>query len=349
MVDYNTDFVFVLYSRNGIFNQICSMQQFVGWATHYKNYNTHLVYDRSFPPIQDPQEQLSSGIHFTRKINMPINNDPIINFLDLDLNSLYDLQIHNNNHFIKDRLNVNMIDSGEHFVVCSEASEEDKSLFGNGRKEVIIKENMTNYFDVNLSWYSIYFMNRSAEMDRQIKKVKFKSEYLEIADKISKDIGIFNGTHMRLMKDHNRVYKNTKELIEEAFSRYDNTSLPIVVSTDSYRHELLESFDVLYIDEIILDNYYKDFMSLSNNSAISLAVISALIMCNSEDFIGTPRSTYTAYINQQRAIKGIEKWKFFKDHWYDMYDPNLKYSWRSMGVPFPWERDYAECILNIED
>jgi hypothetical protein len=91
------------------------------------------------------------------------------------------------------------------------------------------------------------------------------------------------------------------------------------------------------------------FTKLSNTSPIAVAIVSALVMCNSEDFIGTPRSTYTAYINQQRAIKGTESWKFFPEPAYDMYDPEMKFSWRSMNYPQHWEREYSECVLDIGD
>lgn len=349
MEDSNTHLVFVLYSRNGIFNQICSFQQMMGWIENYPQYKKSIVYDKSYPPIQDPQQQLFSGIHNIKNIPLKNNEDPIINFLDLNLLDLDDIEFYTNNHFIKDRINVNLIDSSQSFIVCSPDTEENKGFFGGQRKEVIIKENQVNYFDSNLTWYSYYFMNRTKNIDSSISKIKFKKEYVDLANKISSDLGRFNGSHMRLMKDHTRVYEITREKIDNAFKKYSDQALPIVVATDSYKHKYLDNLDITYIDELILDEYKDDFYKLSNTSPISVAIVSALVMCNSEDFIGTPRSTYTAYINQQRAIKGTESWKFFSEHAYDNYNPEMKFSWRSMNYPQNWEREYSECVLNIGD
>jgi hypothetical protein len=234
MEDSNTHLVFVLYSRNGIFNQICSFQQMMGWIANYPQYKKSIVYDTKYPPIQDPQQQLDSGIHNVKNIALNDNESPIIDFLDLSLLDLNGIEFYKNNHFIKDRTNINLIDSSQSFIVCSPDTEENKNLFGGTRKEVVIKESQVNYFDTNLIFYSYYFMNRTKSIDASISKIKFKKEYVDLANKISGDLGRFNGSHMRLMKDHTRVYEITRQKIDIAFERFSDKSLPIVVATDSY-------------------------------------------------------------------------------------------------------------------
>ena len=214
-------------------------------------------------------------------------------------------------------------------------------------------ENKNNILTLTLSWYSSFFIGRTAAIDREIAKIKFKSEYTDFVQMIKEDIGPFTGAHVRIMPDHHGVYKFTEKGYKDGFDQVSRDGLPLLLSIDDWNHPYINKYNQnhVLVHELILGKYRKQFMQLSHHNRIDLATISMLLMVEAEDFIGTYPSTYTTYIQQQRAQRGIEEWRFFDYPPYTSYDKAAKpYSWHSIegGTLVSWEREWEECRLSLD-
>lgn len=342
---------FHLYTHNGLGNQLCSFQLLAGLATALPNETIHAIYSTTKRwKIQDPQ-------------NYQVDTEPLAEYFDNSNVSLLEMLnyefpsnvvLHEDDSVIRNRLNSNIIDCQDSFFAPEWVSDEDARNFTvRWHKRVALHPDKNNIFTMTLNWYSKFFMNRTSAMDFEISQIEFLPEYTSLVKRMKADLKEFNGAHVRIMKDHHHIYSFTQDRLISGLGRLDTPERPLLLSVDDWNHPLIQHNSGRYLlaHDFILSNYGDSFKALPHHNRVDLATLSLLLMIESEDFVGTPKSTYTSYIQQQRAQRDVEEWKFFPDPLFDLYKKDAKpYSWFSMGnhANWTWEREWAECKLTYD-
>ena len=166
----------------------------------------------------------------------------------------------------------------------------------NVKKELIFEnEKSYNMTGPNLANREVFFANQSAEFLDKI-KVTFKDEYVSLAKKIAESLGDFRGMHVRLTDHAERTFSFSKEDFDKSFSDSD---LKTIILTDDVNNTIFKDKDITFLDDYIVDNFSEEFLSLPSQSEIVFGLIGLLVMCQSKEFVGTPRSTFTAYIQRE--------------------------------------------------
>ena len=180
------------------------------------------------------------------------------------------------------------------------------------KKELIFEENKSyNMSGPNLANRETFFANQDDEFLNKI-KVTFKEEYVNLANKIAKSLGEFRGMHVRLTDHAERTFSFSEKDFDKALK---NNDLKTVVLTDDVNNEIFKNKDITFLDDYIVDNFSDEFLALPSQSEIVFGLIGLLVMCQSKEFIGTPRSTFTAYI--QRDMISSKKSDVFSFIGYD--------------------------------
>ena len=335
----------ILYSHNGLFNQYCSFQHLAATSGHYKNYEIRAVNNILPWQIQDPQDYQVD----TKSVDSFLDNSRSPQLTDLIDYFLPNVTFHSNDYFLKDRMNANIFQSQISYLNAQPENNLNEHMFSAGRHRVELDPDRENIFTMTLCWYSRFFMNRTKDIDKAIYSVKFKDPYVDLAKKIAKEIGPFNGAHVRVMEDHFQYYKFDDDRINLGLNFLDN-KLPIFISVDDFNNPILNKINkkYLYIHDIILNNFYEDFKRLPYSNRVILGLISSLVMSMAEDFVGTPLSTYTAFIHQERCRNNKTSFKFFPGV-FDKYNENHHpFSWNSLDQDhYVWQRDWKECYLDV--
>lgn len=175
----------------------------------------------------------------------------------------------------------------------------------------------------NLSFYSylFYFDNETRRsVYRLLQRMGPKKPYAELARRVAADLGAFNAVHLR-RGDFKVTYGVTTldrqpweaiDVLDHHFRRQDL----LVIATDDRGDPFLDEITAAYphhvfIDHHILDQYASDFFALPQHDSLALAYLSQLIAAESQDFIGSMTSTFTAIIQRYRGNRGRrEPFKF---------------------------------------
>jgi hypothetical protein len=164
------------------------------------------------------------------------------------------------------------------------------------KKELIFEEGKSyNMSGPNLANRETFFANQDDEFLNKI-KVTFKEEYVDLANKVAKSLGEFRGMHVRLTDHAERTFSFSEKDFNKALK---NNDLKTVVLTDDVNNKIFKNKDIIFLDDYIVDNFSNEFLALPSQSEIVFGLIGLLVMCQSKDFIGTPRSTFTAYIQRE--------------------------------------------------
>lgn len=332
---------------NGLGNQLCSLQLLAGMSALYPDTEIKTIYPvASRWKIQDPQEYQVETTYWDKNY-FKSENPSLLDFLDYSPRN--NVVFYPNDRFITDRVSCKIHHCQYSFLPCSPASDLDVKQFGWPKTQIFLDPYKENVFTYALSWYSTFFFNRTPEMEKELGSIRFKKEYLDLADRISNDLGSFNGAHVRIMKDHHYQFSFSDNILSSGLGSVTNPELPLMVSVDDWNHELIlkNKGQFILAHEHILENYYDSFKGLEFQNRVSLALLSMLVMIRSSSFVGTPLSTYTSYIQQQRCQLWTEEWKFFGSKFSKYNKDHTPYSWLStpLGHPMSWEREWEECRL----
>lgn len=247
---------------------------------------------------------------------------------------------------------LNYSDLINYYYSCGGCEKNEKS-FADGRCKLIVKPNQNLHLYKNtFPLYSRFFYNRSTELDRFLSTISFKEPYQILAKRISDYIGPFRGFHFRLT-DHSGNYdfkKITLNHIEKIFDRHD---IPLIISSDD--KEMVKNLfndKCIFIDAIIQKNFSDEFMNLPFHDEAVFGMISLLVMSYSEEFIGTPGSTFSGYIHRLRILKGSQQpINYLPSGRINNLECSGKpYSWNNCPIHTKaksWYREWPECKLKI--
>lgn len=338
-----------LYQPCGLFNQITSLETAVGLSTRYKK---QLVFHNiSNPPNGDyggARVPIYSANYKYNNRSHLIDSNVFPNITDL-----LDWQDKDCNIFINDTIetftyeDLRIENLMMYYSVKSENYTEKEKDFSEGRERLFIDNYENVHLKKTLGYYSRFFFDRDETLDKSLASVRFKKEYYELAEKIANSIGVFNGSHFRLT-DHKGMFDPDNNILDQGISKIDN-GLPIVMCTDQPESELIKnsSYNYLLLDQYILDNFYKEFREFKFKEEVSFGILNNLVMHYSQEFIGSPGSTYTGYIHRGLNQKRDIQWRIFgeEDHL-----QNGEYSWNGYtnkdSLTKQWWREWKESRLS---
>lgn len=239
------------------------------------------------------------------------------------------------------------------YYYCCEEANLDENSFSEGRSRLIIDpEKDTHLYQYTFPLYSRFFYNRPSSLDKLLYELTFKEPYQILAKRIAKRIGPFRGLHFRLTDHaHNYDYsKITLDYIAQSFNRHD---IPLIISSDDKDTvKNLLNDKCVFIDEIIQEEFADDFLNLPFHNEVIFGLISLLVMGYSEEFIGTPGSTFSGYIHRFRILQGsMDKMNYLPSGKEKKIDAIGKpYSWNSCDLHTNtknWYREWPECKLQV--
>ena len=170
-----------------------------------------------------------------------------------------------------------------------------------------------------LSFYSYFFyLDGSAQSQAvdALRNMRPKTAYAAFARRVAKDLGDFNAVHIRRgdfkkTKGVTTLVRTPEEVItglDQQFGREDRLVILTDEADDPFFEPVKAAFkDHLFLDRHVLADYGRDFLDLPAHDSISLAYISQLIASQSQDFIGSMHSTFTALIQRMRGNSGLEE------------------------------------------
>jgi hypothetical protein len=334
-----------LYQPCGLFNQITSLEVAVGLSNRCKK--QLVLHNISNPPNGDyggARVPIYSANYKYNERNHLIDSNVFPNISDL-----VDWENKDCNIFIND-----VVDSFTHedlkienlmlyYSVESKIPVREEESFSEGRERLLLDEYNNVHLKKTLGYYSRFFFNRDSSLDRSLSSVKFKPEYYQLAEKIALSIGLFNGAHFRLT-DHKSMFNPDNNILDSGISQINN-GLPIVMCTDQPDSELIKnsSYNYLMLDDYIINSFYKEFREFKFKEEVSFGILNNLVMHYSQDFIGSPGSTYTGYIHRGLNQKRDIQWKIFGEEEHSQDGP---YSWNGYNnkdsFTKQWWREWKE-------
>lgn len=339
-----------LYQPCGLFNQITSLETAVGLASRYKKQLVfHNINNPPSPEYDNNRVAIYSANYAFNKRDNVIDSNVFPNIADLvdwenkDCNILIDDKV---DIFTYEDLRIDNL--MEYYSVKSDAYLEDEDYFSEGRKRLNLNNHNNIHLRKTLGYYSRFFFDRELELDKSLFSVKFKPEYYQLAEKIAASIGSFTGAHFRLA-DHKPMFNPDENILDLGISQID-MGLPIVLCTDQPESEVIQksSYNYLLLDRYILDNFYKEFREFKFKEEVSFGILNNLVMHYSQEFIGSPGSTYTGYIHRGLNQKRDIQWRVFGE---EEFSQNGPYSWNGYNLKDTmtkqWWKEWKESRLDI--
>lgn len=239
----------------------------------------------------------------------------------------------------------------KHYVNCQPWLRENEDDFRNGCTLLELNPVFNYNFINTLCFYCRFFFNRSEKVENALKQIKWKQPYIDLADDIAKDLGNFVGIHLRDTDNHEMI-KVEGQHFKDGIDKLLEYNLPIILATDNPTHEKVQSFSgkVNLMEDIIRTGWSHRFKELPYHDEVVFGLITNLVLGHSLDFIGTPGSTFTAYIHRQLHFRGNCSWKFLDGVLPPVHQMNNvrthspgKYSWVEYPNQPTWWREWPEC------
>jgi len=337
-----------LYQPCGLFNQITSLEIAVGISSRYKKQLVfHNIsnppngdYNGARVPIYSANYKYNNRSHLIDSNIFP-NISDLLDWENKECNILIDDIV---NTFTHEDLRVENL-----MMFYSPSSKKylkEEESFSENRERLLLDDYNNIHLRKTLGYYSRFFFDRDSSLDRSLASVRFKPEYYQLAQKIAQSIGAFNGAHFRLT-DHKGMFDPDNNILDSGISQINN-GLPIVMCTDQSDSELISqsAYDYLLLDKYILDNFYKEFREFRFKEEVSFGILNNLVMHYSQDFIGSPGSTYTGYIHRGLNQKKDIQWRIFGEEEHVQDGP---YSWNGYknkdSATKQWWREWKESRL----
>ncbi len=334
-----------LYQPCGLFNQITSIETAIGLSSRYKK---QLV----FHNISNPPNESYGGARVPiYSANYKYNNRGGLVDVGVfpNITDLLDWENKECNIFINDTIETFTYEDLRidnlmlYYSVGSDNYKNEESFFSEGRQRLFLDNYENVHLKKTLGYYSRFFFDRDKDLDKSLASVRFKPEYYQLAEKIANSLGVFNGAHFRLT-DHKEMFDPDNSILDSGISKIDN-GLPIVMCTDQPESEIIKnsSYKYLLLDQYILNNFYKEFREFKFKEEVSFGILNNLVMHYSQDFIGSPGSTYTGYIHRGLNQKRDIQWRIFGEEEHIQDGP---YSWNGYSnkdsLTKQWWREWKE-------
>lgn len=330
---------FKLYNPCGLFNQITSIEIGVGLA--FKTNRQIIWHNITNPPNPDYNNNrvpiYSANYFFNDRKNFLESN------VYPKITDLVDWNNKNNQIFIDDSIDFFSSDAVKIDNLMEYYLSDSIDLdFAESRKILNFNDDFDYDIRNTLGYYSRFFKNKNTDFMNEINSIKFKKEYYDLAKIIAESLGSFSGAHLRLT-DHIVRVNTTSEIFNSGLQKI-RQDLPIVLSTDEPNNDIVKNSDHKFIllDQYILENFYKDFKQLKFKEEVSFGLLNNLIMHYSEDFIGTPGSTFTGYIHRNINKRKDIEFKLFGE---DNFIQTGPYSWNGHyhdTITKQWWREWKE-------
>ncbi|SKA77207.1 hypothetical protein SAMN02745166_00334 [Prosthecobacter debontii] len=139
--------------------------------------------------------------------------------------------------------------------------------------------------------------------------IKMKDPYNDLADKIAQSLKTFCAIHVRLTDFRGFQPRSEEKYKRDIIDTLQSIFKPeefLVISTDEpentlFFSEILDSFpNHIFLDEFIVKNHSDGFSNLPFTDETTFGLICNLVLQRSEQFAGTPGSSYTAMIHRGR-------------------------------------------------
>jgi len=339
-----------LYQPCGLFNQITSLETAVGLSSRYKKplvfHNIsnppNPEYGGARVPIYSANYKYNERSHLIDSNIFP-NITDLLNWENKDCNIFINDTI---DTFTHEDLRIDNLML--YYSVASENHTELEQSFSEGRERLLLDNYNNIHLKKTLGYYSRFFFDRDSSLDKSLSSVRFKPEYYQLAERIALSIGLFNGAHFRLT-DHKGMFDPGTNILDSGISKI-NSNLPIVMCTDQPNSELIKnsSYNYLMLDDYILNNFYKEFREFKFKEEVSFGILNNLVMHCSQDFIGSPGSTYTGYIHRGLNQKRDIQWKIFGE---EEHTQDGHYSWNGYNNKDThtkqWWREWKESKINV--
>lgn len=253
-----------------------------------------------------------------------------------------------------------------YYVNVAEGNESEAADFADGRSKLTLDPTKdVDFKRDNLSFYSRTFRNRTPAFDTMMSQIRWRTEYVEFANRVAEHIGPFNGVHLRLT-DHTHNYETKSEAYINGLISLDQYSQrTLLMCTDEPQNEMLRSFKSynnllgeearstgrknIMLADVITREFADDFRSLPSQESTVFGLVCMLVMFHSLDFIGTPGSTYTGLIHRAINQRGTCGFKLFPQTF--VTAPGGPFSWQSHRLPHKgvevnaWWREWPESRL----
>jgi len=264
------------------------------------------------------------------------------------------------------------------FFVDALGPHEDVESFSCGRFALTDPpEDVFHLYRANLGYYSRFFYNPSPELSARIAGVHLRQPYLELAHAAARTIKPFNALHVRLADFRNamdvgKLFPDDRSygrVIADALCAHFSPDELLVISTDEPGAEgvfapVRERFRrTVMVDELLTGPFATQFRSLPFHDEVTFASVCQAILCEANDFIGTPRSTFSGMIHRavhsRPALFG-KPFKFTFSGFADgtaAFDRGIyleagegPYSWNRLRIPASegqkaWVREWPEAIV----
>jgi SM-20-related protein len=203
-----------------------------------------------------------------------------------------------------------------------DANSADARAFRANRREVVHLTDSLNCApalgysggpDANtLSYYSYFFYLDQQTRSRArtaLSRLQPKPALSALANEIAAGLGPFNAVHIR-RGDFKQTFGTTtlnrapQEAIE-ALDRHFRRDEMLLILTDEADDPFFTTH--LFIDHHLLAAHRDKVLSLPTHDPIALALLSQLIAAHSKAFVGSMKSTYTALIQRERGLRGLEE------------------------------------------
>lgn len=339
--------LFRLHNPTGMSNHLMSLENAV--AVQYITDRPTIVYN-TFGSDPHPWDVTSISPLIDRHAPSPRIWE-LVDLPNRELFTFLDMELPTTTQWARDEVRVHGIQ--EYYYNFSDDTT-DEQYFGEHRSRLQFDRDarLLHFGGVNLCYYSYLLMNRPAELDAVLAQVRWKSEYVELASRIAKHLGEFNGVHIR-MTDHSHNYSVDAPRLAHGFSRLDDPDKTIVVNSDDpLKVPLAAMRNVVFVNDIINNEFASDFRQLPFQDNVTFGLVCLLVMTHSVDFVGTPGSTYTGIIHRAMYRKnGPDAYKVWQED--EDTDGSGPYSWnrwasKTHTMAKSWWREWPESVLKTD-
>lgn len=187
-------------------------------------------------------------------------------------------------------------------------------------------EDVFHLFRSNLGYFSRFFYNPSSELTAKIAAVRLRDPYRALARAAAETVKPFNALHVRLADfrkamDVAKIFPDDAEygrVIANTLRDHFPPERMLLISTDEpWSKEIFDPIrqhfpHCMMVDSLLIEQFADAFKALPFRDEVTFAAICQAILFEAEDFVGTPRSTFSGLIHRAVHARPTLRGKPFK-------------------------------------